>query len=106
MTLMGHHYRGLYVAVCFLCVGFNCLDLRKRLKTLFTNEGRKLFLKFAKGRRRMPDLPVMKIAHLLRLVVVLEIGAWRTGPVRTRRIQGVANLRQHTIKKFLVIVPK
>src|SRR5688500_17175568 len=54
----------------------------------------------------MPDLPVMEIAHLMRLVIIFKIGARRAGPVRPRWIQRAANFRQHSVEKLQIIFPK
>ena len=57
-------------------------------------------------RRRMPYLPVVYIAHALRIGIILKIRTRRTGPIRPRRIERGRNFGQHAMKNLFVIVPE
>ena len=67
VLLMRQHDRRLYVLICGQRVGVDGLKLREGLKAVFAHEARPLFLIVREGQRRMPDTPVMHIAHRLRV---------------------------------------
>ncbi len=74
--LMSQHHRRLNIAITVHRVGADCFDLRKGLKTIFAHEAGKLFFIFAERRHGVPDLPVVKVTHLLRFGISFKI---RTG---------------------------
>ena len=73
VALMGHHHRRFDIAIGGRSVGADRFKLRKRLKTVFAHEARKLFFIIGKRSRSVPDLPVVEVTHLLRLRIILKI---------------------------------
>src|SRR5579864_6560093 len=77
----------------------------KRLEAVLGHEAWQLQLVIFDGRKRVPDLPIMHVSDTLRVGIIFEVGARRTGPIWDWLSILDNHVGKHAVEQDHVVLP-